>query len=117
MYFLPGLFSLQLNFTITNINNFSLIGYDRKSVIQCSTSSGIITYNSTNITVQGFILKLCATHASHTTSKTSSLSLLYCSNVRISHLTTDCLVNNYGILAINTFGVSTIHNVTSNRIR
>ena len=117
MYFLPGLFSLHLNFTITNVNNFSLIGYGKKSVIQCSTSSGIIIYNSTNITVQGFMLRMCATHASQRISKTSSLSLLYCSNVSISHLITDCLVNNYGILAINTFGISTIHNITSNRIK
>ena len=117
MYFLPGQFSLRLNFTIRNVNNFSLIGYGKESVIQCSTSSGIIIYNSTNITVQGFMLKMCATHVSHAISKTSSLSLLYCSNVRILHLTIDCLVNNYGILAINIFGISTIHKITSNRIK
>ena len=117
MNFLPGKFNLSSNFTISNISNFSLVGNQQKSpVIQCSNSSAILLYNCTNITIHELELTGCATHVSDRVSKTSSLSLLYCSNVMILYLKTDYIKNNYGVLAINTFGNSTIQKLTSNRI-
>ena len=118
MNFLPGNFNLPSNFTISNISDFSLIGNQQKlPVIHCSTSSAILLYNCTNITIRGFVLTGCATHASEMVSKTSSLSLLYCSNIIISHFKTDYIINNCGILAINIFGNSTIQKITSNQIK
>ena len=114
MHFLPGNFNLLSNFTIWNISHFLLTG--NQSVIHCSTNSAVLFYNSTNVTVHGLTLKGCATHASHIVTKTSSLSLQYCSNITISYLKTDCIANNYGILAINVFGNSTIRKINSNRI-
>ena len=117
MKFLPGKFNLSSNFAISNISNFSIVGNQQKlPVIQCSNSS-IMLYNCTNVTIHGLELTGCATHASDTVSKTSSLSLLYCSNVMILYLTTDYIVNNYGILVINTLGNSTIQKITSNGIK
>jgi len=115
--FSPGQFNLHSNLTIRNVSNFLLTGSGDKqnvSVIQCSTSTAILFYNSTNITVTGFRLKGCAVHVNHKISITSSLSLLNCSNIMISHLEIDCLANNYGILVSRVFGISTIQNITSN---
>lgn len=119
MYFLPGQFNLQGNFTVRNVNNFSLIGNsdkENRSTIQCSTSGAILFYNSTNITVSGFKLKGCATYVNRKMSETSSLLLQCCSNVTVSYMNIDCLANNFGIQAVNIFGNSIIKNVTSNRI-
>ena len=64
LYFLPGLHHLPTDLIIQNVNNISLIGSvisltTPSTVIQCTSSVGIVMTNITNLTVKNITFQYC----------------------------------------------------------
>ena len=116
MNFLPGLHHLPTDLIIQNVNNISLIGSRTNdttpnTVIQCTSSVGIVMTNVTNLTLVNMVIQSCKT-ALH--SRQPAVYIKECSFVRLHyvHIYHANYKHAISLLGVNILGDSYIQDVT-----
>ena len=125
LHFLPGLHHLHTDLIIHNVHNFSLIGTTPDTVIQCSSSAGIVLTNITNLIVTDITVRNCSGNYNSTVVFENNckrdkfitqvgLLIKQCTNVQLRQVVIEESNNSYGIVGINIMGDSSFLNITNN---
>ena len=119
--FLSGLYYLNTDFIIENVNNISLIGRSinhgkTSTVIQCNSSVGIVMENITNLSIENMVIKNCGTLKTHSFSAAVIMTNCYAVKLyymKICHVRS---LTNHGhgisLLGINIMGSSYLEHIT-----
>ena len=112
--FLPGLHHLPTNLIIQNVHNISLIGIATNgatpdTVIQCTSSVGIVMDNITELKIQNIVIKNCKTQHH---SLQVAVCLKGCSFVQLQLVQVYQPRHVISLVGINILGDSYINNIT-----
>ena len=120
LHFLSGLYYLNTDLIIENVNNISLIGrsinHGTSTVIQCNSSVGIVMENITNLSIENMVIKNCGTLK--TSSFSAAVIITSCYAVKLYYMKI-CQIHSstnhrHGIslLGINIIGNSYLEHIT-----
>jgi len=112
LYFLPGIYYLHVDLLTQNAHNISLIGSTTNgtTVIQCTSSVGIVTTGITNLIVTNITVRSCLGNESNN----ATVLIKQCTNVQLRHVVMEESNNSYGIVGVNILGHSCFSYITSN---
>ena len=113
LYFLPGLHHLPTDLIIQNVHNVSLIGSTangttQDTVIQCTSSVGIVMVNITNLTIKNMVIKNCKKHDSL---QAAAVFIKECNFVRLHSVHIYHERHVISLLGLNVLGNSYFHEI------
>lgn len=124
LHFLPGQYFLDKTLSINNVSNFSLLGDSTGAVINtiitCTLPGGIKVVSSSNVTITKVVMYECSSNHSFMNdlhyNKEKDFASLFVSNstfVTCTYFTSFCYQKICGIKFFNSFGNTTLSNLTS----
>ena len=121
LHFLSGLYHLNTDFIIENVNNISLIGRsishgNTSTVIQCNSSVGIVMENITNLLIENIVIKNCGTLKTRSFSAAVIITNCYAVKLYYMKICHQHSLTKYGrtisLLGTNIMGNSYLEHIT-----
>ena len=113
--FLPGVYNLDKNISVTDVVNFTITG-NKKVTFQCTSNAAVFVNASINVSIKNMKFENCGVKIISTVGDTpyvlaATISLFNVQSVVLSNITFENSLG-HGIVGINVLGSSTLVNIT-----